>query len=149
MMYTDQFIRDYNHVNFQNAFRAYFTELGIQVTDWNGLFQQMTDEGVPAIVRKNEQGTVIGFIQFSRIEMTSWFFEDRYGFIQEFWVAPEQRNCGIGSELLAQAEAFFSRQGIHKMILTSDTAEGFYRKHGYRRDEGIVAKNRALVFVKG
>ena len=35
------------------------------------------------------------------------------------------------------------------MILTTDTAEGFYIKHGYRRDEGIVAKNRCPVYVKG
>ena len=112
MMYTDQFIRDYNHVDFQNAFRAYFTELGIQVTDWNGLFQQMTDEGVLAIVRKNEQGTVIGFIQFSRIEMTSWFFEERYGFIQEFWIAPEYRGQGQGTSLLKQAEGWFEKQGF-------------------------------------
>ena len=100
------------------------------------------------ILREDESGQVIGFIMFSRIEMTSWFFEDRYGFIQEFWVAPEYRNRGIGAELLAQAEAFFARQGIHKIILTSDTAEKFYLKHSYRRDEGIVAKNKAPVYVK-
>ena len=98
----DKLIRKYDGQTFQTAFRAYIMEMGIQVSNWEGLFTQMTE-----------------------------------------------RNCGIGSELLAQAEAFFSRQGIHKMILTSDTAEGFYRKHGYRRDEGIVAKNRAPVFVKG
>lgn len=145
----DKLIRKYDGQTFQTAFRAYIMEMGIQVNNWEGLFTQMTDEGVATILREDENEQVVGFIMVSRIEMTSWFFEDRYGFIQEFWVAPEQRNCGIGSELLAQAEAFFARQGIHKMILTSDTAEGFYRKHGYRRDEGIVAKNRAPVLVKG
>ena len=148
MMYTDQFIRDYNHVDFQNAFRAYFTELGIQVTDWNGLFQQMTDEGVPAIVRKNEKGMVIGFIQFSRIEMTSWFFEERYGFIQEFWIAPEFRGRGHGTSLLKQAEGWFEKQGVRKMILTTDTAEAFYVRRGYRRANGVAAKNRSPVYVK-
>ena len=145
----DKLIRKYDGQTFQTAFCAYIMEMGIQVSNWEGLFTQMTDEGVATILREDENEQVVGFIMVSRIEMTSWFFEDRYGFIQEFWVAPEQRNCGIGSELLAQAEEFFARQGIHKMILTSDTAEGFYRKHGYRRDEGIVAKNRAPVLVKG
>ncbi|MBQ8313931.1 MAG: GNAT family N-acetyltransferase [Clostridia bacterium] len=144
----DKLIREYNDQAFQQAFRAYFTEMGIQVSNWEGLFAGMTDEGVPTLLREDESGQVIGFIMFSRIEMTSWFFEDRYGFIREFWVAPEQRNKGIGAELLAQAEAFFARQGIHKMILTSDTAERFYLKHGYRREDGMVAKNKTPVYVK-
>ena len=145
----DKLIREYNDQAFQTAFRSYFMEMDIQVSNWEGLFAEMTDEGVATILREDEKGQVVGFIMVSRIEMTSWFFEDRYGFIREFWVAPEYRNRGIGAELLAQAEAFFARQGIHKMILTSDTAEGFYRKHGYRRDEGIMAKNKAPVYVKG
>ncbi len=144
----DKLIREYNDQAFQTAIRAYFVEMGIQVSNWEGLFAGMTDEGVATILREDESGQVVGFIMFSRIEMTSWFFEDQYGFIQEFWVTPEQRNRGIGDELLAQAEAFFARQGIHKMILTSDTAERFYLKHGYRKDEGIVAKNKAPVYVK-
>lgn len=145
----DKMIREYNDQAFQAAFRAYFAEMGIQVSNWEGLFAQMTDEGDTTILRMDESGQVIGFIMFSRIEMTSWFFEDRYGFIREFWVAPEQRNKGIGAELLAQAETFFARQGIHKMILTSDTAERFYLKHGFRKEEGMVAKNKAPVYVKG
>ena len=148
-MYTDEFIRDYDYMDFQKAFKAYFAELGIQVTNWDGLFRQMTDEGVPAIVRRDEQGKIIGFVQFSRIEMTCWFFEDRYGFVQEFWIAPEHRGQGHGTALLRQAEEWFEKQGVHKMILTTDTAEAFYLRHGYRRDEHVVAKNRSPVYVKG
>jgi len=144
----DKLIREYNDQAFQTAFRSYFMEMDIRVSNWEGLFAEMTDEGVATILREDEKGQVVGFIMFSRIEMTSWFFEDRYGFIQEFWVAPEYRNRGIGAELLAQTEAFFARQGIHKMILTSDTAERFYLKYGYRKDEGMVAKNKAPVYVK-
>ena len=148
-MYTNQLIRDYNDADFQEAFKAYFAELGVQVTNWEGLFEQMTDEGVPAIVRRDEQGAMVGFIQFGRIDMTSWFFEDRYGFIREFWVAPECRGKGQGSALLEQAEAFFRKQGVVKMILTTETAAEFYLKRGYRRDEAVVAKNRNPVYVKG
>lgn len=147
-MYTDKIIRDYDDQAFQRAFRAYFAEMGIQVSNWEGLFVQMTDEGDPTMLRVDESGAVMGFIQLSRIEMTSWFFEDRYGFIREFWVAPEHRNQGHGAALLAQAEAFFAKQGVTKMILTTDTAGPFYIKHGYRRDDGIVAKNHAPVYVK-
>ncbi|MBQ7865398.1 MAG: hypothetical protein IJ350_03435, partial [Clostridia bacterium] len=70
----DKLIREYNDQAFQTAFRAYFMEMGIQVSNWEGLFAQMTDEGDPTILRMDESGQVIGFIMFSRIEMTSWFF---------------------------------------------------------------------------
>ena len=148
-MYTEKTIHDYSDQAFQTAYCAYFAEMGMQVSNWEGLFTQMTDEGEPTIIRMDENGRVIGFIQFCRVEMTCWFFEDRYGFIREFWVAPEHRSQGHGTALLKQAEAWFAKQGVCKMILTPDTAEGFYIRHGYRRDEGIVAKNRSPVYVKG
>ena len=61
------------------------------------LFTQMTDEGVTIILQEAENEQAVGCIMVSRIEMTSWVFEDRYGFIQEFRVEPEQRDRGIGS----------------------------------------------------
>lgn len=148
MEYKDQIIRDYSGQAFQAAFRAYFDEMGGQVSNWDGLFAQMTDEGEPTVIRMDENGRVIGFIQFCRIEMTCWFFEDRCGFIREFWIAPEHRGRGHGTALLAQAEGWFRRQGIARMLLTTDTAEGFYMLHGYHRDESMVAKNRSPVYVK-
>lgn len=147
-MYTDKLIRDYSDIRFQTAFRAYFEELGGRVSNWQGLFAGMTDEGEPTILRVDESGNVIGFIQFTRLIMTSWFFEDRYGFIREFWVAPQYRGKGHGSALLQQAEAWFGKQGITRMILTTDTAAAFYMHRGYRLNESVVAKNRAPVYIK-
>lgn len=148
MEYTDQLIRQYEDEGTRTAFHQYFDEMGIQVSNWDGPFTQMTDDGEPAIVRLDEEGQVIGFIQFGRIIMTSWFFEDRLGFIREFWVHPGYRNRGHGAQLLEKAEAWFKKQGICRMILTTDTAEKFYLRHGYQRDESIMAKNRAPVYVK-
>lgn len=147
-MYVNELTRDYQSPAFQQAFRSYADEMGIRVSNWEGLFCGMTDEGIPAIVRKDAAGQVIGFIQFSRMIMTSWFFEDRYGFIQEFWVHPAHRRKGYGAELLAQAESHFRKQGICKMILTTDNADGFYLRHGYRHDEDMVAKNGSKVYIK-
>lgn len=148
MKYTNLLIRDYSDPAFQKAFRQYFQELGVSVSNWDGLFAQMTDDGCACFIRRDEADRIIGFIQFSKLSMTSWFFEDRCGFVQEFWVAPECRRQGHGAALLAQTEEWFRRQGICRMILTTDTAEKFYLRHGYRRDVSIVAKNRAPVFVK-
>ena len=109
-MYTEKTIHDYSDQAFQTAYRAYFAEMGMQVSNWEGMFTQMTDEGEPTIIRMDENGRVIGFIQFCRVEMTCWFFEDRYGFIREFWVAPEYRSQGYGTALLEQAEAWFANR---------------------------------------
>ncbi len=148
MQYTDQLIRSYDNKAFQEAFRAYFAELGVQVTNWDGLFAQMTDDGDPTLLRVDETGGVIGFIQFARISMTSSFFEARLGFVKEFWVSPAHRGQGHGTVLLAQAEQWFRHQGLSPMILTTDTAEAFYLHRGYRRERDIVARNRAPVYVK-
>lgn len=148
MQYTDQLIRTYDSKPFQEAFRAYFAELGVQVTNWDGLFAQMTDDGDPTLLRTDDAGQVIGFIQFTTIHMTSWFFEARPGFVREFWVAPAHRGQGHGTALLAQAEQWFRQQGLGPMILTTDTAEAFYLHRGYRREKDVVARNRAPVYVK-
>jgi len=148
MQYTDKLIRTYDSLAFQEAFRAYFAELGVHVTNWDGLFAQMTDDGDPTILRTDDAGKVIGFIQFATICMTSSFFEARPGFVKEFWVSPAHRGQGHGTALLAQAEEWFRRQGLGPMMLTTDTAEAFYLHRGYRRERDVVARNRAPVYVK-
>lgn len=147
--YTDTIIKDFKDPVFQSAFKAYFTELGIEVKDWNGLFQEISEEdGNTAIVRKTGEGKTIGFIMYKPIEFTSWFFEETRGFIREFWICKEYRNAGHGSELLGLAEEAFRSQGINSFILTTDTAEEFYIKHGYKKDPDCKAKNKDEVFVK-
>lgn len=144
----DALIFSYNDDAFQAAFRAYFAELGCQVSNWDGLFAEMNNAAEPTYIRRDEAGRVVGFIMFAPMDMKSWFFETRVGFIREFWVAPERRNQGLGGELLAQAEAWLTGKGIRRAILTTDTAPAFYVRHGYRRDESIRAKNNDAVFIK-
>lgn len=108
----------------------------------------MTEDGNLAYVRTAEDASVVGFIQFKPTSLTNWFFEERIGFIREFWIAEAYRKQGHGSTLLAMAEAYFAGQGIRRVLLTTDTAESFYEKHGYRHDACYAAKNRDDVFVK-
>ena len=149
---TDLLNEDFSNPQFQAAFRQYFGELGIEVKDWGGLFQEMNrgneGENNAAYVRTGPAGCVIGFILFIPIRFTSWFFEETRGFIREFWVAKEHRGQGHGSALLALAEAWFLRRELYTAILTTDTAEAFYRRHGYAAAPGCGAKNRDGVFVK-
>ncbi len=145
----DTLISDFSDPLFQNAFKQYFSEIDISVTDWDGLFKEMNDEGGnAAFVRTAEDGNMIGFIQFTPIKFTSWFFEETCGFIREFWIAGDFRNSGHGSELLAMAERYFCENELFTSILTTDTAARFYEKHGYVKAPGCKAKNRDDVFVK-
>lgn len=95
-------ITAFDDSRFQTMFKAYFSEIGIQVRDWEALFREMDQDG-----RQNEGflaldgGAALGFIQFCPMELTGWFFTCRAGFIREFWVAPGERGRGVGSALLA------------------------------------------------
>ena len=150
--HRDVLISDFTDPVFQAAFRQYFAELGISVEDWDGLFQEMNagdgDEKNAAYVRRLADGSVIGFIQFVPIRFTSWFFKETLGFIREFWVAEAFRGRGHGAQLLALAERYLLEHGIYTGILTTDTAQRFYERHGYVRECGCRAKNQDEVFVK-
>ncbi len=133
---------------YQEAFRAYFGELGCHVTNWEGLFAEMDESADLSWTRRDETGRVIGFIQFSLMDMTSWFFRAKYGFIREFWVAPEHRRQGHGDALLRMAEDSIAQRGVLQAILTTQTAAEFYRKRGYVYNPNFVAKNGDEVFIK-
>lgn len=148
-VFSDVLISDFSDPLFQSAFQAYFSELGITVRDWNGLFCEMNAEGDNrAFVRTDQDGGIIGFLQFKPTRFTSWFFEETCGFIREFWIAEAHRNAGHGSALLRLAERYFRDHGMYTSILTTDTAERFYLRHGYRKAPGCRAKNEDEVFLK-
>lgn len=142
-------ISDFNNLDFQNMFKSYFGELGVSVGDWSRLFKAMNDENRNlACIRYDKNENPIGFIQFTVITFSSGFFETKAGFIREFWVNGSCRNQGHGSELLRRAEEYFINNGVYKSILTTDTAERFYVRHGYVKDVDITAKNEDDVYVK-
>ena len=145
----DILISDFSNIAFQNAFKKYFKELGVEIKNWDGLFNELTEEGKnKAYVRLDENGTSVGFILFEIIQLSDGFFEENLGFIREFWIAEEYRNKGYGSELIKLAEEFFKENGICKSILTTDTAEHFYEARGFHKDRSYTAKNQDEVFVK-
>lgn len=147
--YSDVLITNFLDSLFQEAFKKYFTELNVNLEDWDALFKEMNEEeGNMSVVRMNDNKEIIGFILFQPIKFSSWFFEETYGFIREFWVAEEYRNNKHGSELLKTAEKFLCNQGIYSFILTTDTSEQFYIKHGYEKVKGCIAKNYDDVYIK-
>lgn len=149
MDYQDILISDFSDVRFQQAFRAYFTEEGMHIKNWDALFTEMnSQQGNAAFLRISKNSEVIGFLQFQPGEMTHWFFREPVGFIREFWIAKPYRGNGHGSGLLSHTEAYFRERGIGRVLLTADAAEEFYLHHGYRKESRVFAKNNMNVFIK-
>lgn len=149
MKYTDTLIRRYDDGAFQAAFREYFAELDCRVTNWDGLFSEMSETGQDFTwVRRDERGAVTGFIQFTVMDLESWFFTVKCGFIREFWIAPALRRQGHGTALLRLAEEWLTARQCAYALLTTKTAPQFYRRNGYVPHGEIHAKNQEVVFVK-
>lgn len=142
-------LSDFTDPRFQTAFQSYFTELGISVRDWDGLFQEMNSEGNNrAYLLLDDEGGTLGFLQFQLTGFSNWFFEEPFGFIREFWIDPVHRRQGYGRMLLHLAEAYFVEHGVYRAVLTSDDAVAFYLANGYQKASGIRAKNKMEVLVR-
>ena len=173
-MYHDSLTNDFADASFQAAFRVYFGELGCRVTNWEGLFRAMGEVGREytwthrdeagrmvsftsgrdndvrdhAYIRRDESGEVVGFIQFTTMDMGSWFFTAKCGFVREFWIREDLRKQGHGSELLRLAEEWMQAQSCMCVLLTTSTAPEFYKKHGYALQMDIRARNQEPVYLK-
>lgn len=68
--------------------------------------------------------------------------------IDEFFVGPAYRSLGIGSQLLASAEATFRIRGCTNVALQigrdNDEARAFYRGHGYADRAGFDLVDKDL-----
>ena len=149
MDYQDILISDFSDVRFQQAFRAYFTEEGMHIKNWDALFAEMNSQkDNQAFVRVNEKDEIVGFLQFQPGEMNHWFFRQPIGFVREFWIAQPFRGQGHGSQLLALTEEYFIKRGLARAILTAEDAEDFYLRQGYEKEPCIAAKNKMNVFSK-
>ena len=151
MVFNDTLMTDLTDVDVRRAFRAYYEELGVMVTNWEGLFAEISASPDCFFVRRDQSGAVIGFLLFALTSAETAersFFTTQLGWIEEFWIAPEYRKQAHGTALLRLAEEHFIQLGCAYAILTTDTAPQFYEQQGYRLQRGIIAKNKSNVYVK-
>lgn len=143
-------IEDLNHPQFQLAFKQYFIELGLDFRqeDYDDIFSQMNEQDGNFAYIAIEADVCVGFIQGRKEEFNHWFFSYPFGFIREFWVHPQHREKGLGTQLLKTIELDFFNSSLQKVILTSDTEVEFYQHHGYQIDSSIRAENEIFVLVK-
>ncbi len=145
------FISDFSVGRFRAAFQAYFVELGLHISDWDGLFREMNEDKNGknfAFLMVDGHDNAVGFLQFQMNVFSNWFFRESFGFIRELWVHPSCRGQGLGTKLLHEAEKYFANNGAYKVVLTTDDAEAFYLANGYEKAPGIKAKNKMEVLVK-
>ncbi|WP_255195603.1 GNAT family N-acetyltransferase [Halorarius litoreus] len=81
-----------------------------------------------------DDGDLVGFVSFYP-EGGSFEQDVQRGIIENIYVVPERRGEGIGSELLAAAEARLVDDGAEVLALeamaANEDALRFYRRHGY------------------
>jgi ribosomal protein S18 acetylase RimI-like enzyme len=75
-----------------------------------------------------------GFVMFS-LEQGAFQQDTTRGFVENLYVRPEDRNAGIGTDLLRAAERALRERGVERVALNvmamNDPARRFYRRHGY------------------
>jgi len=91
-----------------------------------------------------ENGKILGFVMYT-IEDGRYVQDKQTGVIINLYVQPNSRNAGIGSELLAAAEAEMVANGVDTVTLevlaANDDARRFYRRYDYRPHRVELAKS--------
>ncbi len=64
--------------------------------------------------------------------------------IRNISVLPEYREMGVGSALMARALDFLRKNSVQKLGTVTETAEGFYKKMGFRVDTRFVRVRKRL-----
>lgn len=89
-----------------------------------------------------KSGNIAGFL-WVVIAQNNWS-QERYGYINNLYVAPERRGAGLGRELMKHADEFFRARGIRRVRLTvtqtNESAVALYRACGYDVDRWEMQK---------
>jgi ribosomal protein S18 acetylase RimI-like enzyme len=66
--------------------------------------------------------------------------DDGVGVINWIYVLPKYRNMNIARKMLEVSEKEFERRNCHKLLVTTEVAQDFYRKIGYK-EEAVLKKH--------
>jgi ribosomal protein S18 acetylase RimI-like enzyme len=96
-------------------------------------------------------GTLCGYLVL--VYVVSLEHQGLVAEIDEFFVLPEARGAGLGSELLAAAEGSLERAGCVRLQLQlavdNDAARAFYARRGYHARAGYRLFDKPLPAARG
>ena len=78
---------------------------------------RMSADGETLVLLARNGDEAIGFLNARLVENPFWF-EERYGYIENAFVRSEQRGGGVGRKLLDAAESWALAQGVEQLQLT-------------------------------
>ncbi len=78
---------------------------------------RMSAEGATLVLLARNGDEAVGFLNGRLVENPFWF-EERYGYIENAFVRSEQRGGGVGRKLLDAAEAWAVSHGVEQLQLT-------------------------------
>lgn len=102
-------------------------ELDDRINAFNFMASGINDARFLSIMLRNEEGAL-----FAGLHGYSW---GGYCEIRLLWVDEQRRGSGLGSALMAAAEAEAITRGCDRILLTTHSfqAAGFYTRRGFRR----------------
>lgn len=123
--------------SFADAFRYDLRRASVDPN--HGIF--VLDDGRETPGQKS--GNIAGFL-WVVVAQNNWS-GDRYGYVNNLYVAPERRGCGLGLELMKQSDEFFRSRGIKSVRLTvtvdNAAAVKLYKAAGYKVDRWEMQKD--------
>lgn len=116
------------------------------------LLQELTGGSARGQVWVAERaGTLCGYLVL--VYVVSLEHQGLMAEIDEFFVLPEARGAGLGSELLAAAEGALARAGCVRLQLQlavdNDAARAFYTRRGYQARTGYGLFDKPLAASRG
>ncbi len=69
---------------------------------------------------------------------------DNTGTIGNVSVLPDHRRMGVGSALMARSLDFLRKNNIQTLKTVTETAEGFYKKVGFKEDARFVRVRKSI-----
>jgi ribosomal protein S18 acetylase RimI-like enzyme len=111
------------------------------------VLKQLLADGAPGLVWVAEEGATLAAYLIVVLVLSVEHL-GTMGEIDEFFVLPEARSRGLGSQLLAAAEAALLKRGGVRLQLQLGTANqaarGFYRRRGYQARAGYELFDKPL-----
>jgi N-acetylglutamate synthase-like GNAT family acetyltransferase len=103
----------------------------VSLAEWTDALRAKSGrEGIPITWIALVDGAPVGSVALIERDMPT--YPDLTPWLSSVYVVPERRKDGVGSALVAHAEAAARGLGVARLYLYTDSAEPFYAARGWR-----------------